>query len=147
MIITGDLNGKVGRGTTEEREVLGKHGTGDRYENDERLCDFCDMNGLVIIETIFIHKEIPKATWTSPNGRNKNQIENTIIAKEYRSVMDTGVRRGSDVGSDQERKPREKEGQTIFDVKKLAKYVTKTTLRSGTDFRSQKDSKKKKMPM
>ena len=86
-LITGDLhvNAKVGKGTPEEREVLGQHGTGDRNENGERLCEFLEMNGLVITGTIFPHKEIHKATWTSPNGRTKNQIDPAVIAKEYRS--------------------------------------------------------------
>ena len=95
------LNAKEGKGTPEEREVLGQHGTGDRNENGERICEFCEMNGLVITGTIFPRKEIHKATWTSPNGRTKNQIDHTMIAKEYRSsFMDTVVRRGADVGSD-----------------------------------------------
>ena len=123
---------KIGKGTTEEREVLGQHGRGVRNENGERLCEFCEMNGLVIKGTIFPHKEIHKATWTSPNGRTKNQIDHTMIAKEYRSsVMDTVVRRGADVGSDHylvetrlklklKRSPREKEGRTRFDMQKLA---------------------------
>ena len=62
LIIPGDLNAKVGKGTTEEREVVGHHGRGVRNENVERLCEFCEMNGLVITETIFPHKEINKAT-------------------------------------------------------------------------------------
>ncbi|XP_068739553.1 craniofacial development protein 2-like [Montipora capricornis] len=73
LLITGDLNAKVGKGTPEEREVLGQHGTGDRNENGERLCEFCEMNGLVITGTIFPHKEIHKATWTSPNGRTRTR--------------------------------------------------------------------------
>jgi len=85
LIITGDLNAKVGKGTTEEREVLGHHGRGARNENGERLCEFCEMNGLVITGTIFPHKEIRKATGTSPYGRTKNEIDHTMIAKEYRS--------------------------------------------------------------
>ena len=86
------------------------------------------MNGLVITVTIFPHKEIHKATWTSPNGRIKNQI----FAKEYRSsVMDTVVRRGADVRSDHylmetrlklklKRNPREMKGRTRLDTQKLA---------------------------
>ena len=62
LLITGDLNAKVGKGTPEEREVLGHHGRGDRNENSESLCEFCEMNGLVITGTIFHHKEIHKAT-------------------------------------------------------------------------------------
>jgi len=48
LLITGDLNAKVGKGTPEEREVLGQHGTGDRDEDGESLCEFCKMIGLVI---------------------------------------------------------------------------------------------------
>ena len=33
LIITGDLNAKVGKGTTEEREVLGQHGRGVGNKN------------------------------------------------------------------------------------------------------------------
>ena len=40
------------------------------------------MNGLVITGTIFPHKEIHKPTGTLPNGRTKNQIDYTMIAKE-----------------------------------------------------------------
>ena len=140
LLITGDLNAKVGKGTTEEREVLGQHGTGTRNENGERLCEFCEMNGLVITVTIFPHKEIHKATWTSPNDRTKNQIDHTMIAKEYRSsVMDTVVRRGADVGTDHylvetrlklklKRSPREKDGRTRFfsDTQKLADEEIRT---------------------
>ena len=101
LLITGDLNAKVGKGTPEEREALGLHGAGDRNENGERLCEFREMNSSVITGTIFPHKEIHKEAWTSPNGRTKNQTDHTMIAKEYRwSVMDTVVRRGADVGSD-----------------------------------------------
>ena len=132
LLITGDLNAKVGKGTPEEREVLGQHGTGDRNKNGKRLCEFCEMNGLVITGTIFPHKEIHKATWISPNGRTKNQIDHAMIAKEYRSsVMDTVVRRGADVGSDHylvetrlklklKRNPREMKGRTRLDTQKLA---------------------------
>ena len=90
------------------------------------------MNGLVITGTIFPHKEIHKATWTSPNGRTKNQIDHTMIAKEYRSsVMDTVVRRGADVRGDHylvetrlklklKRNPREMKGRTTLNTQKLA---------------------------
>ena len=123
-LITGDLNAKVGKGTPERREILGQHGA--------RLCAFWKMTGLAITGTIFPHKKIHKATWTSPDGRVKNQIDHTMIAKEYRSsVMDNVVRRGADVGSDHclvetrlklrlKRNPREMKGRTTLDTQKLA---------------------------
>ena len=122
----------MGKGTPEEREVQGLQGAGDRNESGERLCEFCEINGLVITGTIFPHKEIHKATWTSPNGRIMNQTDHTMIAKEYRSsVMDTVVIRGTDVGSDHylvetslklklKRNPREMKGRTRLDTQKLA---------------------------
>ena len=67
------------------------------------------------------------------NGRTKNQIDHTMIAKEYRSsIMDDVVRRGGpDVGSDHylvetrlklkmKRIPREMKGRTRLDTQKLA---------------------------
>ena len=60
LLITGDLNAKVGKGTSEEREVLGQHGAGDRNKNEERLCEFCEMNSLVITGTIFPIKKFIK---------------------------------------------------------------------------------------
>ena len=145
MLITGDLNAKVGKGTTEEREALGQHGTGIRNENGERLCEFCEMDGLIITVTIFSQG---KATWTSPNGRTKNQVDHTTIAKKCRSsVMDTVVRRGADMGSDHylmetrlklklKRSPREKEGRTRFDTQKLAdeEILTKYNIEVGSRF-------------
>lgn len=92
LIITGDLNAKVAKGTC---------GLGDTNKNGDRLCEFYEINGLFLTGTTFPRKEIHKATWRSPNGRTKKHIDHTMVAKEYKSsVMDTVVRRGADVGSD-----------------------------------------------
>ena len=77
---------------------MGKHGIGQRNDNGERMCD---MNELMINGTLLPHKTIKKATWTSPDGVNRNQIDHILISRIFRnSVKDTRVFRSADIGSD-----------------------------------------------
>lgn len=101
VIITGDMNAKVGCDREGYEKVIGTHGMGQRNDNGKRLCDICDMNELVITGTLFTHKDKHKATWISPDRRTKNQIEHTLINKRFRnSAKDTRVYRSADIGSD-----------------------------------------------
>ncbi|PVD21686.1 hypothetical protein C0Q70_17485 [Pomacea canaliculata] len=79
LLIIGDLNAKVGSDNTCREHVMGKHGIGTINDNGERLADFCEENNLLIGGTLFQHKDIHKATWTSPDGITKNQIDHVII--------------------------------------------------------------------
>ena len=79
LVVMGDLNAKVGSNNTDCERVMGKHGIGTRNDNGERLVEFCAMNNLVIGGTLFTHRDIHKLTWTSPNGRDKNQIDHLMI--------------------------------------------------------------------
>ena len=67
LVVTGDLNAKVGSDVKGYERVMGKHGVGTNNDNGEKLCDLCGMNDLVITGTIFPHKEIHKQTWISPD--------------------------------------------------------------------------------
>ena len=50
---------------------------------------------------VTLHKDVHKYTWTSPNGQYRNQIDHVTIRSQFkRSVYDTRVHRGADVGSD-----------------------------------------------
>lgn len=101
LIVTGDFNAKVGNQPEPYQEIMGRHGEGDRNENGEKLCEFCANNELIITGTLFPHKRIHKLTWTSPNGKTKNQIDHVLVRKKFRSsVMDTRVFRSADIGSD-----------------------------------------------
>ena len=65
------------------------------------MVSFCDFNNLIITGTIFSHRNIHKATWKSPDGRTKNQIDHILISRQHRTtVLDTKVLRGADVASD-----------------------------------------------
>ena len=101
LIVTGDMNAKVGDDNKGYERIMGKHGLGIRNDNGERLCDICDMNGMVITGTLFPHKNIHKQTWISPDGKTKNQIDHVLINKRFRnSVKDSRVYRSADIGSD-----------------------------------------------
>lgn len=101
LLITGDLNAKVGEGNTNYERAMGKHGCGVMNNNGERLADFCLNNNCVIGGTIFPHKAIHKLTWRSPDGRSFNQIDHIIVnGKWRRSLTDVRAFRGADVFSD-----------------------------------------------
>lgn len=101
LIITGDMNAKVGNLVNGLGRVMGQHGLGTVNDNGERLKEFCDFNEMVITGTIFPHKEIHKQTWVSPDGRTKNQIDHTLVNRKFRtSVLDTRAMRSADVASD-----------------------------------------------
>ncbi|XP_071153731.1 craniofacial development protein 2-like [Mytilus edulis] len=101
LIVMGDLNLKVGKDNSHMQEVLGKHGYGTINENGELLCNFCQINGLIITGSIFPHKEIHKVTWKSPDGKTTNQIDQIMIRGDMRtSILDTRVMRGADVYTD-----------------------------------------------
>ena len=100
-IVMGDLNAKVGRDNSGFERTMGVHGLGIRNDNGERLCEFGQLNGLVIVGTLFPHKEIHKAAWVSADGRTRNQIDHLLIGGQWRtSVQDSRVYRGADNNSD-----------------------------------------------
>ena len=95
------MNTKVGEENWDYDEVMGKHGLGQRNENGERLCEFCDMNELVITGGLFPLKNIHKATWVSPNRITRNQIDHVLINERLRdSVKDTRVYSSANIRSD-----------------------------------------------
>ena len=101
VIITGDMNAKVGACNKDKERIMGTHGTGTINENGERFVEFCGMNKCVITGTLFQHKDIHKNTLTSPDKRTTNQIDHILVNQRYRSsVTVTRAMRGADVGSD-----------------------------------------------
>ena len=68
LIVTCDMNAKIGEENWGLERVMGRHGIG-RLEG--RLCDFCHMNELVITGTLFPHDAINKGTWLTPNRKQK----------------------------------------------------------------------------
>ncbi len=102
LIIMGDWNAKIGDQLDGDKGIVGKHCIkGERNDNGNRMVAFCMANNLPIMTSMFPHKEAHKYTWTSPNGRYKNQIDHVVVnAKFRRSVEDSRAYRGADVASD-----------------------------------------------
>lgn len=74
----------------------------DRLMKMERLLDFCDMNGLVVCNTIFAQKDIDKYIWVSPGKRTENKINQIMINKRWRrSVIYARTYIVAEVDSDQ----------------------------------------------
>ena len=95
----GAINAKVENDNWAYERVMGKHGL-EKW-NGKRLCDMCDMNELVITETLFPHKTIHKVTWVFPGGNTMSQIDHVLISRRFRnSVKDTRVYRSAGIWSD-----------------------------------------------
>ena len=87
-IIMGDFNAKVGtERTDEEKYIVGPHSLGIRNEAGDRLITFCTENDLVVTNTMF--KQHPRRlfTWISPDGKTKNQIDDILVQRRWRSSI------------------------------------------------------------
>ena len=62
LLVLGDFNARVGP-SPYPSSLHGSHNPDTRNNNGERLVDFCNHNGLVILNTIFPHKKIHQWTW------------------------------------------------------------------------------------
>jgi len=79
-ILVGDFNAKVERGNifkpTIGQEIL--HQVSN--DNGFRLVNFATSKYLLVKSTIFPHRNIRIYTWTSPDGKNHEQIEEGVTA-------------------------------------------------------------------
>ena len=83
--------------------VTGKFGLGMRNEAGQRLIEFCQENALVIANTLFQQHKRRLYTWTSPDGKHRNQIDYIFCNQSWRSsIQSAKTRPGIDCGSDHE---------------------------------------------
>ena len=80
LFIIRDWNGKVGN--QEIPGVTGKFGLGEQNEAGQRLIEFCQENTLVIANTFFQRHKRRLYTWTSPDGKYQNQIDNILCSQK-----------------------------------------------------------------
>ena len=101
LFIIGDWNAKVGSQVTPG--VTGKFGFGIRNEAGQRQIEFCQVNTLVIANTVFQQHKRRRYTWTSPDGQHQNQIDYILCSQRWKSsIQSTKTRPGADCGSDHE---------------------------------------------
>jgi len=100
-MLLGDFNAKVGRENifkpTIGQESLHQHSN----DNGVRLVNFATPKNLVVKSTMFLHRNIHKYTWTSPDGKTHNQIDHISIDRRWHSsVLDVRSFRGADCDTD-----------------------------------------------
>ena len=96
------FNAKLGKNSyLMYPETVGRFGLGKRNERGERPLQFCAMNNLIETKAIFKHKPQRRVTWTSPDGRKKNQIDYIIIQQSQKSKLkNCRVFNSADIHSD-----------------------------------------------
>ncbi len=100
-IVMGDYNAKIGR---EEifRPTIGTESLHENCnDNGVRVVNFAAARNLIVKSTYFKHRDIHKATWTSPDGNTHNQIDHFLIdRRRHTNVTDVRTYRGVDCSSD-----------------------------------------------
>ena len=82
--------------------VAGKFGVGIANDRDDRLLQFCAINHLAILNTLYKQKSKSRLfTWVSPDGSTRNQIDYIILPKDHLKVaQNCRVYNSADIGTD-----------------------------------------------
>jgi hypothetical protein len=100
-IVMGDFNSQIGADNAGWEDTIGTEAIGERTDNGERLLSLCSTNKMKIGGSLFMHKNIHKGTWRSPDGQTVNQIDHFCISRRWAtSLQDVRVHRGADVATD-----------------------------------------------
>lgn len=75
LFIMGDFNCKLGQLHTTFPSAIGKFTLKTANSRGETLGQFCVKNNLQVTNTIFQKKDKMLFTWTSPDGKTRNQID------------------------------------------------------------------------
>ncbi|XKL66297.1 hypothetical protein PGB90_009717 [Kerria lacca] len=98
MVVMGDWNAKVGEDRRDSR-VVGEFGLRKRNKAGDRLVEFAVKNKLKIANTFFFKNPNQKVTWTSPDGRTKNEIDH-LLTNDLGPIDDISTLSNFDYPSD-----------------------------------------------
>jgi hypothetical protein len=100
-ILLGDFNAKI------DREDIFKPTIGNESlhkisnDNGVRLVNSATFKNLRVKSTMFLHCNIHKYTWTSPDGKTHNQIDHILLERRrHFNVLDVRSFRAADCDSD-----------------------------------------------
>ena len=84
LFIIGDRKAKVW--SQEIPVVTDKFGLRVQNEAGQRLTEFFQENAVVIANTLFQQHKRRLCTWTSPDGKHKNQIDYILCSQRWRAL-------------------------------------------------------------
>jgi len=84
LFIIGDGKAKVG--SQEIPVVTDKFGLTVQNEAVQRLTEFFQENAVVIANTLFQQHKRQLCTWTSPDGKHKNQIDYILCSQRWTAL-------------------------------------------------------------
>ena len=73
-IVMGDTNAIVSK-LLHSCEAHGMHGLGEKNTRGDSYFELCQVNNLEIANTFYIHHLRHLYTWTSPDGKTRNQVD------------------------------------------------------------------------
>ena len=76
-ILLGNFNTKVRRGNIFKPKIGNESLHRDSNDNDVRIVNLPIIN-LIVKSTMFLHRNIHKYTWTSPDRNNHSQIDHIL---------------------------------------------------------------------
>jgi len=86
-ILLGDFNVKEGRQNIFKPTIGNESLHQDSNDNGVRIVNFATSIYLVVKSTMFLHRDIHKYTWTSPNGRAHNETDYILIDRRWHSSI------------------------------------------------------------
>ena len=96
-ILLWDFNAKVGRENIFKPTIGNESLHLDSNDNGVTTVNFATSKNLVVKSTMFLHKDIHKHTWTSPDGKTHSQIDHILIDRRRQSsILDIRSLRGAD---------------------------------------------------
>jgi len=99
-ILLGDFNAKVARDNIFKPTIGIESLHKDSNDNGVRILNFATSKSLVK-SAMFPHRNIHKYTWTSPDGKTRNQIDHILIDRRRQSsILDVRSFRGADCDTD-----------------------------------------------
>jgi hypothetical protein len=100
-ILLGDFNAKVGREVTFKPTTGNESLHQDSNDNGVRVVNFATSKSLVVKHTMFLHRNVRKYTWTSPDGKTHYQIDHMLKNRRWHSsILDVQSFRVADCDTD-----------------------------------------------
>jgi hypothetical protein len=100
-ILLGEINAKVGSENTFKLTIWNESLHEIRNDHGVRVVKYAKSKNLTAKNIMFLHCNIHKFTWISPDGKPHNHIDHTLIDRQQHScVLEAGSFRAVDCDTD-----------------------------------------------